>query len=267
MFGARFYNETMRRYVAVFGSLFNDIVIERRDNGGALIQQMKVPISYAPMQKILARLEGDPNLDSQAISLPRMSFEITGLTYDPERRLSTRATAKSQVNPEDRTQVVSNFVPTPYNLDVQLNVMTKYSEDGSKILEQILPYFSPDFTPSVKILDGIDESWDIPIVLTGVSSEDSYENNFEERRALIWTLNFTMKVYFFGPTTNRKIIKFVDARVYTTMDQNDDPAERITVQPGLTANGEPTTDINETIDYLDINFEDDWDYIVRIENE
>lgn len=262
MFGARFYHESTRRYVAMFGTLFNDIVIDRKDNNDTLVQRIKVPISYAPMQKILARLEQDPNLTSQAITLPRMSFEIVGMTYDGDRKLTS--SVRNTIPSSAETNVYkSALTPTPYNLEFQLNIMTKYNEDGTKILEQILPYFRPEFSPSVKLLDDLDYYLDVPIVLNGVTTEDIYEGSFEERRSLIWTLNFTMKAWYFGPVQDKKVIKFSKVNVYSDIDVAN---YEITVaaQPGMTANGQPTTDINESISYLNIDEDDNWDYIVTI---
>ena len=266
MYGQRFYNETTRRYVAVFGTLFNDIVISRTTNDGSVTQQMKVPIHYAPMQKLLARLEQDPNLTAPAMTLPRMSFEIVGMSYDGERKIPSLNRIKAPES-TDSTRFQSLYSPAPYNLEFQLNIMTKYNEDGTKILEQILPYFKPGVTPSVKIMDELDMYVDIPVVLNSVSNEDVYEGSFEERRALIWTLDFTLKGFYFGPVTKKKIIKFVDVNFYDSLDTSSDIIEGINIQPGLTANGEPTTDINETIAYSDIEFDDDWAYIVRIVDE
>lgn len=264
MFGARFYNQTTRRYVAMFGTLFNDIVITRDDNSGNTIQRLKVPVNYGPYQKFLARIEQDPNLNAPAITLPRISFEIVGMTYDGERKL-TRTLRNSVPIDSDNGVFKSTLVPTPYNLDFQLTIMTKYTEDGTKILEQILPYFAPDWTPSVKLLDDLDYYLDVPIILNSVSTEDVYEGAFDERRALTWTLNFTMKGWYFGPTSNRKVIKFATTNLYTEFGQANSDVT-ITVQPGLTANGEPTTDINETVPYADINEGDNWDFIVQIED-
>jgi len=263
MYGNTFYNETTRKYVATFGTHFNDIIINRKDNAGTTIQTFKVPINYAPMQKILAKLEQDPSLNAPAMTLPRMSFEITNMAYNPSRKLGS-LTRLTRGIPGTNDSLLAQYVPAPYDIEFQLNIMTKYDEDGTKILEQIIPYFKPEVTPSVQLIADLDPV-DVPIVLNSVSKEDVYEGAFEERRALIWTLSFTMKAYYFGPTTTKKIIKFVEANVYIPLTA-DDPFERITVQPGLTANGEPTTDQAETIAYQDINFDDDWAYIVTIED-
>jgi hypothetical protein len=235
MYGNHFYNETTRRYVAVFGTMFNDIVISRK-TGSTTVQQMKVPINYAPMQKILARLDQDLQLNAPAITLPRMSFEMTGMTYSPDRKL-TSVTKLVKASGADGS-MTSMFAPAPYDIEFQLNIMTKYNEDGTKIIEQILPYFKPDCTVSVKLIDELGTYFDIPIVLNSVSQEDTYEGDFESRRALIWTLNFTMKGYFFGPVSSKKQITFVDSDIYPTTtvqsgaDRNQ-AGSQITVAPGL----------------------------------
>lgn len=265
MYGTSFYNETTRRYVSVFGTLFNNIIISRRDNDSNLIQQMKVPIHYTPYQKLLARLDGDPELNAPAMTLPRMSFEIVALTYNPERKLGAlNRILEVNTNPNSRS---FRYNPTPYDLNFQLNIMTRYHEDGLKIVEQILPYFKPDVTPSVKLLDDVDHYFDIPIVLTSVSMQDTYEADFQTRRLIMWTLDFTLKGYYFGPTTTKKLIKFVDVNMYDRIAEDAAIVESINVQPGLTANGEPTTDIAQTIPYTDIDIDDSWAYIVRIVDE
>jgi hypothetical protein len=263
MYGQHFYNESTRRYVAVFGTLFNDIQIGRSDNDGTEIQRITVPINYAPMQKLLARLEQDPNLSAPAITLPRMSFEITGMTYNGDRKL-TSLTRQTKGNAADNGSLSNLYAPAPYDIEFQLNIMTKHTEDGSKILEQIVPYFKPDITVSVKIIDSLDTYIDIPIILNNVSLEDTYEGDFLTRRALIWTLNFTMKAYFFGPSTTKKVIKFTDVSVRPDVTVVAPVATQVTVQPGLTAAGVGTTSITDTVPYSDINIDDDWNYVVQI---
>ena len=267
MYGTKFYNGTTRRYVATFGTLFNNIIIDRKDNSGNLIQSMKVPIHYAPMQKLLARLDGDPNLDAPAMTLPRMSFEIMGINYAPERKLGGLQRV-TRTNTGDNNSLYYHYNPVPYDITFQLNIMVKYQEDGTKILEQIIPYFKPDVTPSVKILDDVDHYFDIPVVLTSVGMEDAYEADFQSRRAIVWTLDFTLTGYYFGPESSKKIIKFVDVNLYDNIDtSNAAIVESINVQPGLTANGEPTSLLSETVPYTDISIDDDWAYIVEIVDE
>jgi len=264
MYGQHFYNETTRRYVAVFGTLFNDIRIERRDGTGAVVSKMKVPVNYAPMQKLLARLEGDPSLDAPAMTLPRISFEITGMVYSPERNLG-RTLRYSKGSSSDDNRLQTRYTPAPYDIEFELNIMAKYNEDATRILEQILPYFKPDVTPSVKMLDDMDLYLDIPIVLNSVSTEDTYEGDFQTRRALIYTLNFTLRGWYFGPNQNKKVIKFAQADITAPMD-GDEAIAKVKTQPGLTANNEPTTSLDDSVAYSDINIDDDWNYIVVVED-
>lgn len=263
MFGHQFYNETTRRYVATFGTLFNDIIITRKDNSGNTVQSMKVPIAYGPKQKFLARLEQDPSLSAPAMTLPRMSFELLTMTYAPDRKL-TRLLHDNTPRQITGNTYKTQFAAVPYDLDFELNIMTKYNEDGIKILEQIIPFFTPDFTPKIKLMDEFDIALDVPIVLNAISNEDTYDGDFETRRALIWTLTFTVKGYYFGPSTEKKIIKFAEMNIYDKFDA-EDPVVQITNRPGLTANGQPTTDINNTVPYTDIESDDDWGLIVTIE--
>jgi len=259
-----FYNESTRRYIAMFGTLFNEIEISR--GSGAGLQTMKVPISYAPIQKFMARILQDPDLDKpSALTMPRMSFELLDFNYAGDRKLTRHQHRKTAQSTDDDT-FLRQFVPVPYDLNFQLNIVVKYPEDGFKIVEQILPYFKPEWTSSVQLLDNFDILYDIPTVLNSVSYEDTYDGDFKDRRAIIWTLNFTVHAWYFGPNAAKKVIKFANTSVYSEVNANT-ALERVTVQPGLTANGEPTTDITQTVPYADVNFDDDWAYIVQVEEE
>jgi hypothetical protein len=262
MFVPHFYQETTRRYITVFGTLFNNLDIIRKTDDSSVIQKMKVPLNYGPMQKYLSKLGQDPTLNAPAITLPRISFECVNYTYDGQRKL-TNSVFNKKLGSGSNTRAA--FTAAPYDLEFQLNIMVKNSEDGLQILEQILPFFKPEFTVSVKLFDEMDIILDIPIVLNNVSSEDTYEGAYEERRAIIWTLNFTLKGYYLGPSYTRKVIKFATANMYNSI-QASIPAEVITVRPGLTANGTPTTNANTSIPWQNINFGDDWAYIVKIED-
>ncbi len=244
MFGHEFYHEHIRRYIVVFGTMFNNVVISRKDANGAVEKRIKVPISYSPREKLLARVETDPNLNKPtAISLPRMGFEMTSMTYAGERKLSTiqRYNVASTSDSDKKTLV---YAPVPYDLNFQLSIMVKNAEDGTQILEQILPFFTPEWTNSVQLIDDMDIKMDIPLVLISVSSDDTYDGDYETRRALIWTLDFTMKCYFYGPIKNKKIIKFANVNFYIDgFDGTVDPTERVTIQPGLI----PTANLAGTI--------------------
>lgn len=262
-----FYNASTRKYIALFGTLFNKISITRDTTTGTEVQRMVVPIAYGPFQKFLARITQDPNLDKKsAITLPRMSFEIDNMVYDGTRKVGS--TQKIRKENKAESDGARNFAwsGAPYNLDFSLYIMTKYSEDGVKILEQILPFFKPEWTTTVKLIDDLDPI-DIPLVLNGVTNEELYEGSFEERRSVLWTLNFTMKCWYFGPERDKKIIKFIDTHMYDTMDTSTDPDEAVRVFPGLTANGQPTSSANNSIPYTDIEFDDDWGLITVIEED
>lgn len=260
-----FYHETTRKMVAAFGTLFNDIKIQRKDNTGAAQKTFKVPLSYGPRQKFLSRLNEDPNLRAPALTLPRIGFEMIDIQYNGERKLTSRMT-NFLVGP-DKAEFSTTFVPVPYDFNFELTIICKYVEDGTRILEQIVPFFKPDFGVKIELVDEMDIVLDIPIILNSVTNEDLYEGNFEERRVITWTLNFTMQSYFFGPVTPRKVIKFIKVQMHGNMDTaNSVPHEYITIRPGLTANGEPTTILANTIPYANIDFDDDWGYITTIED-
>lgn len=264
-----FYNETTRKYVAIFGTYFNQIKIKRTNAAGDDLQEMIVPISYAPFQKILARVTQDPDLDRPtAVTLPRMSFEMNSMTYDGERKINPTMKIRKQTIQEGSNGRGFVYAGVPYNLEFSLYIMTKYSEDAAKILEQIIPFFNPDFVSTVRLIDDL-EPIDIPLVLNSVTTEEVYEGNFDERQSVLYTLSFTMKAWYFGPDREKPVIKFVDVKVTQNTSPNADIDEvyqsRYTSQPGLTANGQPTVDIDETIPYQQIDFDDDWGVINLIE--
>ena len=256
-----FYNGTTRKYVALFGTIFNKMKITRSTNAGAEVQSIIVPIAYGPFQKFLSRITQDPNLDNpSAITLPRMAFEITNMIYDSVRKIPSKQKILKTTNGEVDDQRLFVWSATPYNIDFSLYIMTKYTEDATKIVEQIIPFFKPEYTVTVKLLDNY-EAIDIPIVLNGVSNEELYEGSYEERRAVMFTLNFTMKGWFFGPERKRKVIKFVDTDVWTGTDASLIAEQGVNVYPGLTANNTPTTDPSLTVPYTDIEYDDDWGVI------
>lgn len=246
-----FYNQTTRKYVAIFGTIFNQLTIERTTNDGSVTQKMIVPLSYAPFQKVLARATQDPDLLNStrtAITLPRMSFEITNMVYDGSRKLaSTRRLVKSSAE----TDAGKNFVynPVPYNIDFSLYIMTKYAEDATKIMEQIIPFFTPDWTVTARMIDNL-EPVDIPIILNSVTTEELYEGDFVERQAVLYTLTFTMKAWYFGPEKAKKVIKFIDTRYATTTTANTEFEETVEIFP---------VDLSNTaIGWADIEETDDW---------
>ena len=203
-----FYNEILRKTIIGFGTLFNDLTIKQENS------VVKVPLAYGPVQKFLARLEQAPNL-SQAvqISLPRMSFEFIGLTYDPVRKVSTtqQITVK---DPSGGTDIKKVYTPVPYNMQFELNIMCKLNDDALQIVEQILPYFQPSYNLTVNLVSEINEKKDVPIVLENVTFQDDYEGDYTSRRVLMYTLRFTAKTYLFGPVSSatKDIVKSVSVR-------------------------------------------------------
>ena len=206
-----FYHEILRKTIIGFGTLFNNIEVRSKDDSGDTFSVVKVPLAYGPIQKFLARLEQQPDLNNPfQITLPRMSFEFVGLSYDTSRKLNQTQTflAKSSTDSE----IKKVYMPVPYNMDFELNIMTKVNDDMLQIVEQILPYFQPSFTITVNLLDTLGENKDIPIVLNSISMNDDYEGNFQTRRSLIYTLRFTAKTFLFGPASTgvgKDIIKKV----------------------------------------------------------
>jgi hypothetical protein len=244
----------------MFGTLFNDIVITRTDASSNPIETIKVPISYSPKETMLARLVQDPNLDKKvAIKLPRMGFEMTTLNYAADRKL--QSTLKN-VRSIDSTKMLSQYTPVPYDMSFSLYIMVKNAEDGAKIIEQILPYFTPEYTPTVKIMPDMNISMDIPVVLINVTSQDTYENNFIDRRAIIWTLDFIVKGYFYGPIKKSGLITLADIDFFDSTISPDELLANVKVYPGQDANGNPTTNSTLTIDRNLIKPDSNYDYIV-----
>jgi hypothetical protein len=204
-----FYNEILRKTIISFGTLFNNISIKHTNSSDDVISTIKVPLGYGPTEKFLARLQQSPNLDkSIAITLPRMSFEFTGLTYDPSRKLTTTQTFIAK-DSNTGTETKKMYMPVPYNMQFELSVMSKLNDDILQIVEQILPYFQPSYNLTISLVDSIEEKKDIPIVLENITMQDDYEGDFSTRRVLLYTLRFTAKTYLFGPVSSatKDIIK------------------------------------------------------------
>jgi hypothetical protein len=211
----RFYWSTIRRSVVAFGNMFNNIDIDRRDANGNVIQLLRVPLSYAPKQKFLARIAALPTVEERnvQINLPRMSFEMLGLQYDFNRKVSfiqqNRALEQTGVNAN------TQYVPTPYNMAMSLYLYAKNQDDGLQVIEQILPYFNPDYNLTFKSVPELNINNDMMIVLDSLNYEDQYEGDFSARRAIVWTLNFTVKLNFYGPVNKTGIIRRVFANTYS----------------------------------------------------
>jgi len=197
-----FYHEILRKTIIGFGTLFNDITIKHKKNTGEVVSLIKVPIAYGPIQKFLARVEQQPNLNSPVqITLPRMSFEFIGLNYDPTRKVTSTQTFLSPTTTSGN-DIRKTYMPVPYNMEFELSIMTKLDDDMLQIIEQILPYFGPSYTISINLLNLIGEKRDVPVTLNGITMSDNYEGDYSTRRALIYTLRFTVKNYLFGPISS-----------------------------------------------------------------
>ncbi|NDD84707.1 hypothetical protein EBZ38_10630 [bacterium] len=269
MFGVSFYHNTIRKYVVLFGTLFNNIFINREDTNNDRIVTIKVPISYSPKEKMLARIDGDPELKRPAIVLPRMGFELRSLNYASERKLNTLQKMYN-IDSTDTNKIQYNYMHVPYDLNFILNIAVKNADDGTRILEQILPYFTPSWNSTVNLIPEIGLNLDIPVVLNSVTSEDTYDGGFENRRALTWTLEFTLKGYIFGPVKSSEIIKlantnFYDTTIYDNINDaigNTDIISSVDIEPGLLANGSPTSNSSLTVNVENIDANDNYGYII-----
>ena len=238
MFGTYFYHQRIRKAVATFGAMFNNIYVLRKDSGGGVISTQKVPLSYGPRAKFLDRIRAQADLVTDtkvAIKLPRMSFEITNVAYDPARQLPKLNSFQKGV---EGTVLSRNKIynGVPYILSFQLSVYAKNQDDALQVVEQVLPYFNPQYTLSIKPLDDIDTlKEDVPVILTGVVLNDEYEGEMAAtRRTIIYTLDFDMHVYFHGPITSSGIIRTAITDILNPeagLADSDLPLERITVTP------------------------------------
>ena len=250
MLGDSFYHETIRKCVVGFGTLFNDIHISRKDGSGNVIQSMKVPLAYGPKQKFLVRLREDPSITKAvAITLPRIGFEIGQIAYDPTRKLNKIQKVKKAGS--SSAAVNTQYMPVPYNIDFELYTMAKNSDDALQIVEQILPYFQPDYTITINDIVELSNKRDVPIVLSGISYEDNYEGEWTERRAIIYTLSFTAKMYLYGPVTSGKVITKVQVDQFTDSASAAPKREqRYTVTPDpASADADDDFGFNETISF------------------
>jgi len=252
MLGTYHYHEIIRKTIIGFGTLFNDITIKHKNSSDGIISEMKVPLSYGPSQKFLARLDQQANLNKPVqITLPRMSFEMTSIDYDPTRKAGVTQTFKA-VDENNRMKKV--YMPVPYNIGFELSVLSKLNDDCLQIVEQILPYFQPSLNITIDLIESIGEKRDIPVVLNSVAFQDDYEGDFSTRRALIYTFQFTAKTYLFGPVADSSegLIRKVQVDMYADTDRTTAKREmRYTVVPDpIDANpGDP------------FDFDEDWQFL------
>ena len=239
-----FYHGLIRKTIVAFGSLFSDIYIDRKQGDsvtGETIQRLQIPLAYAPKEKWIVRLDSDPNLEQHTYTtLPRMSFEILGYSYDAQRKLNRMQQIKCGSGIDSMTYM---YTPVPYNIEISLYVLTKTQEDGLQIIEQILPTFTPEYTLSINAVPDMNVVQDIPVVLNSVSVSDEYDGDFQTRRFVTHTLNFTLKTSLFGAVSGQAVISQVEANI--GLNNIDDP-NRIYV-----ATGDTTTATLSTESWLD----------------
>jgi|TARA_R110000765_G_scaffold22758_1_gene58057 hypothetical protein len=253
MLGQQFYHESIRKVIVAFGTTFNNIQLVRKDNDGNIKQSMKVPLAYGPRQKWLVRLNEDADLSKTvAVTLPRIGFEIQTLSYDSSRKLN-RVQKFKKVKGANSNRLDTQFMPVPYNLSIQLYIMAKQSDDALQIVEQILPFFQPDYTLTINDMTDMGIKRDVPIVLNDISYEDNYQGDFETRRALIYTLDFTAKFYLYGPVTSSAVIKTVQVDQFADIKDNAPRREqRYTVAPTPSnASADDDFGFNETTSFFE----------------
>ncbi len=245
MFGNHFYHATVRRFVAVFGTLFNNISVVRKDSSGNVKSIVRVPLAYGPKEKFLARIDeqpelGDPNV---AIKLPRMSFEVLNITYDTQAKLN-----------RNNKFLVDNklyYTYAPYNISLNLSIMAKNQDDALQIIEQIIPYFQPEHTVTVKESISSSLKTDIPITLSTIDMQEDYEGDFMQRRAIIYTLSFDAKLRFYGPDRSSNIIKKVTVNTFDTDDINKGYEQYTTTLDPSDADSTDQYTIIQDINFLD----------------
>ena len=247
----KFYHNSIRKAIVAFGNLFNGIYIDRLDENEVPVQTLKVPLTYAPRQKFIARIErlesGDGKRELQVI-LPRMAFEMLSINYDPSRRVSLVQQNRAVNN--TTTTMNSQYAPSPYNIEVALYIYVKNQNDGLQIIEQILPYFNPDFNLSINAIPQLGIKNDLPIVLNSVSYDDQYEGDFTQRRAIIWTLNFTLKLNFYGPINKQGIINKVNVETFKDLALTEKlQTYEVSVDPTNATSGNVTSFIETFEDF------------------
>lgn len=266
MFGTSYNNEIMRKYFAYFSSLFSGIYVDRETAEGELTARIKVPIHYAKKEHALTRVHDNPDIDRpDAIFVPVMAFDLVDMRYNGERKSPTmnRNAKKVEGNPN---AFWTAFVPVQYDFHFQLVIMVKNVNDGLKIVEQIVPWFTPDIAAKLEILPDMGIVHECPLILDSISSQDDVPQAYAERITRLWVLDFTLQGVLYGPVKKVPIIKFTNVE-FTGVDPSSNvestPFHRTTSQPGLTANGEPTSNSSLSVPYLTIYVDDDYGYIVQ----
>jgi len=223
MLGSTFYHQTIRKYVAAFGTLFNDINVERKNSGGTVVEKIKVPLAYGPKQKhVLASQETTTVTRQTATRTPRMGFALTGVAYDSVRKLNTVGRNVAANTAAGTSTLMTQYNPVPYNFDFTLYILVKNAEDGTQILEQILPFFTPEFTVTINTIPEMGIKADTPIVLNSADVSDEYEGDLDSRRTIIWTLSFLLKGYIYPDLKTSSVIKTIEVNFRLTGSDDSD---------------------------------------------
>ena len=238
MLGTTYYHQTIRKYVAVFGTLFNDINVVRRDASDVIKEQIKVPIAYSPRDRWILRLRRARGIsgtdEAVAMSLPRMGFDLTAITYDGGRKLNTMGQVFAANTAAGTSTLMKQYNPVPYNFDFSLYSMVSNAEDGAQIFEQIVPFFTPEFTVTVNLIPSMNISPDVTMVMNGVAIEDNYEGDFQATREIIWTLTFTMKGYIYPDVKTGSVVKTVIVNLRMPGDSEVSEPEYIILEDSTT---------------------------------
>ena len=240
----KFYHSSIRKSIVAFGNLFNHILIDRKDANQNVVQTLKVPLSYAPRQKFLAIIDAQPVAEDRSyqVILPRMAFEMLSISYDPSRRVSLIQQNRA-VNSTSNT-LNTQYAPSPYNIQMSLYIYAKNQDDGLQIIEQILPYFNPDFNLSINAIPELGIKNDLPILLNNISYDDQYEGDFSQRRAIVWTLDFTLKLNFFGPISKQSVVKTVGVGIFNNLEMTEPiQSYNATISPAITTKDNVTSNV------------------------
>jgi len=260
----------MRKYVVLFGSLFSSVYLDRDDSTGATVKTLKVPLSFGPKEQYVAMLKQNPDKFRQIDTvLPRMAFDFKSLAYDGDRKLASTGRFRAK---QDDHSYLGVYNPVPYNIGIELVVMARNFDDANRIVEQIVPFFKPEWSSQVELMPELGFTTDIAIVLNSVSMVDTYEGSMVGQRPYVmWSLGFTLKGYLYGPVKKDAVIREVDMQYFIPNGSNTDidsavgntqVLETVTLTPGLTANGEPTSNASLSIPKEDINDDDPYGFIV-----
>jgi hypothetical protein len=274
MLGTDFYWGTIRRYVILFGSIFDNINIDRVDANGVPQQTIKVPLQYGPKERYLTRYIQNPDLLREvSMVFPRMSFEITGISYDPDRKMNTigqyvgTSTSNNAITGATQT---TQFNPVPYNFDISLSIISRNTEDALRIVEQIVPFFTPQWNTTLTLIPPMNYSINVPIILKSVNAVDTYSSNFEDKEWVIWDLQFTLKGALWGPARNSGLINHIIVNSYAEKsgDINSyvgttSPQISLDITPGETANGQATSNSSIAIPYTQVKPTDNYGFIVQ----